>query len=82
MSHRQRTSPAGPAPRRTARALPVSTYEEQSRIGERHDEREEAEAEDDVQESQNRPPGSFEADRMGLAQFVHPTLYRHGSRCS
>ena len=62
-------------------ALPVSTYEEQSRIGGRHDEREEAEAEDDVQESQNRPPGSFEADRMGLAQFVHPTLYRHGSRC-
>ena len=67
---------------RDGSALPVSTYDEQSRIGERHYEREESEAEDDVQESQNRLPGSFEADRMGLGQFVHPTPYRHGSRCS
>ena len=53
------------------RALPVSTYEKQSRVGKRHYEHQPGKAEDDVHESQDRLPRPLEADSAGLAESVH-----------
>jgi hypothetical protein len=62
-------------------ALPVSTYEKQSRTGKRLYEHEPGKAEDDVQKSQDRPPGPLETDGAALADSVHQGSYRQGLLC-
>jgi hypothetical protein len=67
--------------RPTGSALSVMTDDEQRGKRERHYEPEPGEAEDDVQDSQDRLPGSLETDRRGVADFVHQRSSRHGLPC-